>query len=190
MDTKYRMMTVKLFSQYLILPVMLAMAMCVNARGTYQEPSAFIQEVFSGDAPKVSKIWIKKDLKVKIHEIMEHDLGVLRLKYWEKAGRTAWILEEIGKERPITAGIVVNNGKIESINVLVFRESRGWEVRYPFFTDQFSDATLKEDKRLDRHIDGISGATLSVNAMKKMARLALMLHQEVEDAGKLISGKN
>jgi hypothetical protein len=160
------------------------------AIGNYQEPAEFIQQVFFGDAPKVSKIWIKKDLKVKINEIMGHDLGVLRLKYWEKAGRTAWILEEIGKERPITAGIVVNNGKIERINVLTFRESRGWEVRYPFFTDQFSDATLKEDKQLDRHIDGISGATLSVKAMTKMARLALMLHQEVADSGKLTSGKN
>jgi hypothetical protein len=162
----------------------------VLATGNYQEAAAFIQQVFSGDVPKVSKIWIKKDLKVKIHEIMGHDLGVLRLKYWAKAGRTAWILEEIGKERPITAGIVVNDGKIENINVLAFRESRGWEVRYPFFTDQFSDATLKEDKQLDRHIDGISGATLSVKAMTKMARLALMLHQEVADSGKLTSGKN
>jgi hypothetical protein len=154
------------------------------ATGNYQEPSAFIQEVFSGDVPKVSKIWIKKDLKVKIYEIMGHDLGVLRLKYWEKEERTAWILEEIGKERPITAGIVVNDGKIERINVLTFRESRGWEVRYPFFTDQFSDATLKEDKQLDRHIDGISGATLSVKAMTKMARLALLLDHEVEVSGK------
>ena len=156
----------------------------VFATGNYQEPAAFIQQVFSGDVPKVSKIWIKKDLKVKIHEIMGHDLGVLRLKYWEKAGRTAWILEEIGKERPITAGIVINDGKIERINVLAFRESRGWEVRYPFFTDQFSDAALKENKLLDRHIDGISGATLSVKAMTKMARLALLLDHEVEVSGK------
>lgn len=156
----------------------------VLATGNYMEPAEFIQKVFSGDAPKVSKIWIKKDLKVKIHEIMGHDLGVLRLKYWKKNGRTAWILEEIGKERPITAGIVVNDNKIENINVLIFRESRGWEVRYPFFTDQFSDATLKEDKQLDRKIDGISGATLSVKAMTKMARLALMLNHEVEVSGK------
>ncbi|RKZ71254.1 MAG: FMN-binding protein, partial [Gammaproteobacteria bacterium] len=76
----------------------------VLAVGNYQEPAEFIQKVFYGDAPKVSKIWIRKDLKVKIHEIMGHDLGVLRLKYWEKEGRTAWILEEIGKVRPITAG--------------------------------------------------------------------------------------
>ena len=111
---------------------------------------------------------------------MAHDLGVLRIKYWKKDDRSAWILEEIGKERPITAGIVINDNKIELITVLAFRESRGWEVRYPFFTDQFSDAALKENKQLDRHIDGISGATLSVNAMTKMARLALFLHQEIE----------
>ena len=119
-----------------------------------------------------------------VAEIMEHDLGVLRLKYWEKEWRTVWILEEIGKERPITAGIVINNGKIERINVLTFRESRGWEIRYPFFTDQFSDAILKEDRQLDRKIDGISGATLSVKAMTKMARLALLLNHEIEVSGK------
>jgi len=157
---------------------------CVSATGTYQEPAEYIDEVFSGDAPKISKIWIKKDLKEKIREIMGHDLGVLRLKYWKKDRRTVWILEEVGKERPITAGIVINNNNIENIKVLSFRESRGWEVRYPFFTDQFSDATLKENNQLDRHIDGISGATLSVKAMKKMARLALLLHQETEDSGK------
>ena len=156
----------------------------VYATGNYQEPSEFIQEVFSGDVPKVSKIWIKKDLKVKIREIMEHDLGVLRLKYWKKDDRTVWILEEIGKQRLITTGIVINDNKIESIKVLAFRESRGWEVRYPFFTDQFSDAALKENKQLDRHIDGISGATLSVRAMTKMARLALFLHQEIERRAK------
>ena len=151
------------------------------ATGNYQEPSEFVQEVFSGAAPKVSKIWINKDLNEKIRGIMGHDLGVLRLKYWRKDERTAWILEEIGKERLITAGVVINASRIESIKVLSFRESRGWEVRYPFFTDQFSDASLKENNLLDRHIDGISGATLSVKAMKKMARLALMLHQETED---------
>ncbi|RKZ69477.1 MAG: FMN-binding protein, partial [Gammaproteobacteria bacterium] len=38
--------------------------------------------------------------------------------------------------------------------------------------------------QLDRHIDGISGATLSVKAMTKMARLALLLNHEVEVSGK------
>jgi hypothetical protein len=60
----------------------------------------------------------------------------------------------------------------------VFRESRGWEVKYPFFTDQFARIGLTGEGELDRQIDGITGATLSVQAMKRMARVALRLHDE------------
>ncbi len=107
---------------------------------------------------------------------------MLRLRYWGRDGRTAWILDEIGKEEPITTGIVVNGRAIEEVKVLIFRESRGWEVRHPFFTDQFKGARLGHDDQLDRHIDGISGATLSVRALKRLARVALFLHQHAEFA--------
>lgn len=149
---------------------------------TYQEPEEFIREVFADDPPKTSMLWVTKELKPGIQEILGHDLGVLRLRYWGVAGRTAWILEEIGKEKPITTGIVVNKGKVELVKVLIFRESRGWEVRYPFFTDQFKGVSLKLDDELDRTIDGISGATLSTRALTKLARLALYLHQQSEFA--------
>jgi hypothetical protein len=36
--------------------------------------------------------------------------------------------------------------------------------------------------RLDRSIDGISGATLSVDALKRQARLALLLTQYTNSA--------
>ena len=35
----------------------------------------------------------------------------------------------------------------------------------------------KIKSQADKKIDGISGATLSVNAVEKLARLALLLHQ-------------
>jgi hypothetical protein len=152
---------------------------------TYQEPEEFVSEVFGGNPPKTSMLWITKELKPGIQEILGRDLGVLRLRYWGVPGRTAWILEEIGKEQPITTGIVVDKGKVDLIKVLVFRESRGWEVRYPFFTDQFKGASLKQDDELDRSIDGISGATLSTRALTKLARLALYLHQQSEFADAL-----
>ena len=98
------------------------------------------------------------------------------MRYWGGDKRTAWVLDEIGKDEPITAGIVVNDGAIEEMRVLAFRESRGWEVRYPFFTRQFHDARLG-GRDLTRTIDGITGATLSVRAMKRMARAALLLHE-------------
>ncbi len=81
--------------------------------------------------------------------------------------------------KPITTGLAVDDGAIERIRVLVYRESRGWEVRYDFFTAQFIGARLDGDARLDRRIDGISGATLSVRALTNLARLALYLHHAV-----------
>ncbi len=149
------------------------------AQGVYQVPDEFINEVFDHDPPKSKKLWLRKLLKEEVKSIMGHDLGVLRLRYWYKDDRSAWILEEIGKERPITTGIVVNKNKIELVRILIFRESRGWEVRHPFFTDQFKDANLMQENKLDRSIDGISGATLSVKAVTKLARLALMLNRYV-----------
>ena len=110
---------------------------------------------------------------------MTHGKGPRRIRYWADATRTAWILEEIGKVRPITTGYVVKSGQIERVAVLIYRESRGWEVRHKFFTDQFVGATVDADYRLDRYIDGISGATLSVDALTRLGRLALYLTEEI-----------
>ncbi len=161
----------------------------VYARGVYQEPEDFLHEVFNGKPPIASKLWIKKDLSREVYQILEHNLDVLRIRYWERNGRTVWILDEIGKEQPITVGIVVDRGRVESVKVLIFRETRGWEIRYPFFTDQFKDVMLDQDHRLEKGIDGISGATLSVNAVTKLVRLALVLHKYSNHAGEPINKK-
>jgi hypothetical protein len=149
------------------------------AQGVYQTPEAFVQESFGGSAPDPAVVWLTGEVRDGYVRIMGGAPEQLRLRYWRRDGRSVWVLEAIGKERPITAGFVVTDGGIERAKVLIFRESRGWEVRYPFFTDQFRSATLDGDGKLDRDIDGISGATLSVNAVEKMARLALFLHRQV-----------
>ncbi|MBL1143020.1 MAG: FMN-binding protein [Proteobacteria bacterium] len=149
------------------------------AKGVFLEPQQFIAQTFNNNSPKPDKIWIKKEIKEDIKNILGHDIKVIRIRYWNDGKKTAWILEEIGRDKPITVGLVVKEQKIEQINVLVFRESRGWEVKYPFFTDQFKQSALIEDNQLDRKIDGISGATLSVNALTKLARLALYLDKQV-----------
>ena len=82
----------------------------------------------------------------------------------------------------LTTGIVIDRGAIETVRVLVFRESRGWEVKHAFFTDQFKQVRLVQAQRLNRRIDGITGATLSVRALKKVATAALLLHAHSEEA--------
>ena len=167
---------------FLIIPITLLVVTTVWARGVYQEPEQFIQETFSNNPPPTKIFWLTRDIRATVKNILGHKLNVLRIRYWDDNNRTAWILEEIGKDKPITTGIVIKQGKIERIKVLIFRESRGWEVRYPFFTDQFAGLSLQTDKSLSRYIDGISGATLSVRALKKLARLALYLDQKARES--------
>lgn len=163
----------------LILISLLVITLPVYARGIYQTNEDFIAEVFGQEIPKSKVVWLKGNLKTAITSLIGHPYKGLRIRYWQANGKTAWILDKIGKERPITFGIVIANQKIDRIKVLAFRESRGYEVRYPAFGRQFIGAKLKR-QTLDRDIDGISGATLSVWAMTDMAKLALYLDNHIQ----------
>ena len=155
----------------------------VTAGGVYQKPEDFINQVFVNKPPKAQVLWLDKNLKKQMADILSHNYKGLRIRYWQQDNetdkKTVWILEEVGKEKPITTGIVINNGKIELVKVLVFRESRGWEVRHDFFTKQFDQAKLENNNQLDKKIDNVSGATLSVRAVSKLARIALLLDQSI-----------
>ncbi|HWP94531.1 MAG TPA: FMN-binding protein [Gammaproteobacteria bacterium] len=147
----------------------------------YQPPDTFLAEVFPDGVPPARLLWLTGARKEAAARILGHAPPSLRVRYWMRGARSAWILEEIGKEHPITAGFVIEDGAVRRVRVLIYRESRGWEVRFPAFTDQFTGARLTAEHHLDRHIDNISGATLSVGAMKRMAALALYLASEIEN---------
>lgn len=154
-----------------------AAASAATADNVYLEPAEFVAGAFAGafagTAPQVRVLWLTPDVRAEAARILGHEPAQLRQKYWTDGRRTAWILDEIGKEDPITAGFVVDDGRIEQARVLVYRESRGGEIRYPSFVAQFRGAALAADGHLNRRIDGIAGATLSVEAMLRMSRAAL-----------------
>lgn len=154
-----------------------------SAEEVFLTTEAFLAQAFPDSPPPPAMLWIADPLREETIRILGHSSVPLRTRYWRQEQRTAWILEEIGKEEPITVGLVVQDGKLEMIKVLVYRESRGWEVRHDFFTRQFWQAQLQNKDELDRNIDGIAGATLSVNAMRKVARLALLYHRHVTADG-------
>jgi len=166
----------------LVAGILLLVTCLVSAKGAYMTSSEFLEKAFGSEAPKIQTIWIKEELKKVVHKITLGSLKKLRVKYWVKDDRTAWILEEVGKELPITIGVVIENDEIVNLEILTFRESRGGEVRYPSFTNQFSSLRLEKDHSLNKHIDGVTGATLSVRAVKKVARLALYLHSRTPAA--------
>jgi len=153
---------------------------CPALSEQFQSQENFLQEAFSEQPPKPQLLWISKSLKKQVNDILQHKPGFLRTRYWRKNTLSVWILEEIGKTQPITVGVIIENNKIVNVKVLTFRESRGWEVKHDFFTDQFKENLLTPNLKLQNPIDGISGATLSVRALDKIARLALLFHQHIQ----------
>lgn len=145
----------------------------------YLPPERFVADAFAGAPPTAQVLWLTGALRSDVEQILGHPPQALRARYWRHDARTAWVLEEIGKEEPITAGFVVDDDALREVRVLVYRESRGWEVRHEFFTRQFAGARLTSDQQLDARVDNISGATLSVGALQRLARLALRLHRHV-----------
>jgi hypothetical protein len=150
----------------------------VSAADIYQAPEAFVAEVFAGAPPAPRLLWLTGPRADAVREILCHAPSSLRVRYWAAGTRSAWVLEEIGKHHPITAGFVIDAGRVASARVLVYRESRGWEVRRPAFLAQLVGRTLTPARELDGPVDGISGATLSVAAMQRMTRLALFLAEQ------------
>ncbi len=154
-------------------------------KGQFLTLEQFHQQAFVGtDAAEElpwQTLWVTAEQRAVAADILDHSFTGLRVRYRVQGQRTAWTFEEIGKELPITIGVVVEGGEIQLLRILAFRESRGGEVRYPFFTDQFVAQQLhgdNENYELSGNIDGISGATLSVWAVKKVAKLALYFHSQ------------
>jgi uncharacterized protein with FMN-binding domain len=132
------------------------------------------------EVPKAQMVWVTKDVRPLLQKILKNKRPALRYRYWQKDGKTVWIMNEIGKILPITMAITIKNNKLLDITVLEYRESHGSEIKYSSFRDQFFDASIKENTRLSKKINGISGATLSVNTSKRMVRIALLLHKAVK----------
>lgn len=135
----------------------------------------FLSAAFDGAPAETKTIWITPDLREKLEAVSGRAFPGARFRYWNSGDTNAWILERIGKERLITAGFVTEKGELVGASLLVYREARGGEVRHQFFLSQFQGASLTPSNQLSRHIDGISGATLSVRSMIHMAEMALIL---------------
>ena len=161
------------------LSVLLVFAMLLPALATaesvYETHAEFLNRAFGESPPEPGIIWLSGERKSTVRQLLGHDYPALRLRYWCQAGRSAWVLEEIGKELPITVGIIVENDYIKNLRVLTYRENRGGEVSTPSFTDQFNHIERLENGALNTKIDGISGATLSVQALTRLASMALYL---------------
>jgi len=149
------------------------------AEEIYVKAEDYIAAALDRKPGKPHVLWVTRDIKPMIRMILRGEKSPLRYRYYRTGNRTVWILDIIGKTLPITTGITIENGKVIDMTVLTYRESHGSEIRYPAYRQQFNDIGLTEKLLLSKPVNGISGATLSSNAMKKIVRLALYLDSRV-----------
>jgi Na+-translocating ferredoxin:NAD+ oxidoreductase RnfG subunit len=88
----------------------------------------------------------------------------------------AVIDEEMGQHLPITFGVKLSrDGQVERLEVMVYREGYGDEIRERRFRRQFEGKTKLDDIRFGGDIVAVSGATISSKAMAIGVRRAVAL---------------
>lgn len=91
----------------------------------------------------------------------------------------AVVQNTIGKHKPMTYMVGVDGqGSISDIELLVFREARGSEVRQKRFNSQYEGKTVLDPVRINKDIINISGATMSVRSMSAGIKRVLVLVDE------------
>lgn len=162
----------------------LVMALTLQAQAydetEYAKPEDFLAKVYGSNVPGISLMPLRGETRKRAEAALGHDYSGMRLRYWQQDGTTAWILDEKSKDRPMTIGIGVNPaGEVKVLELLVYREPRGGEVHQAAFREQYKGLSLTDQDALSAQVDGITGATLSVDAMNRVVAMALVLHQAV-----------
>ena len=92
----------------------------------------------------------------------------------------ALVQNTIGKHKPMTYMVGLDeNGHVTDVELLVFRESRGSEIRMKRFNSQYEGKTVHDPVRINKDIINISGATMSVRSMSAGVKRMLVLVDEL-----------
>ena len=122
------------------------------------------------DEIKKEKQWLTSDQKLSIGELCLQTITENRFTFYLgiKSGKpVGYMLIDniIGKSFPITFMTVLNlDGTVRDVEIMVYREPQGWEVRNKSFRSQFYGKDSSTDSR---DIMSISGATLSATSITR-----------------------
>ena len=91
----------------------------------------------------------------------------------------AMVHNTIGKHKHMTYMVGVDTrGACTDVELLVFREARGSEVRRKRFNAQYEGKTVSDPIRINKDIINISGATMSVRSISAGVKRVLVLVDE------------
>ena len=132
---------------------------------------------------KKEKKWLTDTQRAAIGKILGEEYKKRRVTYYlglNKEGKPIGAMvigNEIGRSYPITFMVVLDpDGTVKDVEIMVYREPHGWEVRFESFLSQFFG--LKAGDPFD-NIHNITGATLSVRSMTRGVKKAVAEYQVI-----------
>jgi Na+-translocating ferredoxin:NAD+ oxidoreductase RnfG subunit len=134
---------------------------------------------------KKKKAWLTDTQKTAIQKILGDQIEYKesRVTHYfglNEAGQPVGAMvigNEIGRSYPITFMVVLNtDGTVKDVEIMVYREPHGWEVRFESFMSQFFGRGASDP--FD-NINNITGATLSVRSMTRGVRKAVAEFQVI-----------
>ena len=127
------------------------------------------------------------ELKVLVQNKVKQRFYRDELYYWNISNNDTTIAyalmdNVLGKSMPITFLVILNNeGSILASEVIKYREAYGSEVGNKNWLAQFTYFNDTTDFKVGGNIDGISGATISVNSLSKGIQKIATLFPLIKD---------
>ena len=130
---------------------------------TYLTVEQAQQTIFPGATLTQAFVTLTDDQKREIERRSGVEVSNKAVRLWKVRSGGYFIVDEvIGKHEFITYAIGLNaDGSVKQIEIVVYRESYGYEVRNAAWRRQFVGKTTGDAVRLNQDIRNISGATLS-----------------------------
>ena len=95
-----------------------------------------------------------------------------------------FVLDVVGQTLPITFAVGVRaDGRVQDLQVMVYREPHGSEIRERRFRAQFAGKRLEDPILVGKDVDAITGATISSHSATYAARKALALAEILRARG-------
>lgn len=163
-----------------------SLAAPARAETTYYTPRALLAEFF----PKSERVTFRtfaldSSLRARLGQRLGYAPAKDRYTVFVATTRGhvdgyAIIDDEPGLHQPITFATRLSpRGTVERLEILVYREPRGDEVRDARFRKQFEGKSAQDPLRVNRDIDAVSGATVSSASMATGVRRAAILVEEL-----------
>jgi Na+-translocating ferredoxin:NAD+ oxidoreductase RnfG subunit len=159
----------------------LATAGRASAEEVYWTPKALLKDFFK-TSDKVGYLTLETKphaaaLKARLGALPPKDKYVVFVaRTGDRVDGYAVIDEERGQHEPITFAVKLSPaGAVERMEVMVYREGYGAEIREPRFRRQFEGKVERDALKVGDDLVAISGATISSKAMAIGVRRAVAL---------------